>query len=196
MNDGSGNGICSEIASTDDLEGLGKVLGSGEDFPQRCCKELSRIFHVGDNEVALLCVRGSLLKFLFPLELKAAGTIPLSGSAIAARTALTRKAELFNNFNKVRHVGVFETIKFAPAEDEHPSEQQVIQKLMSAPIIDDEGKIWGIEQISRKGADPNSAGSDFTREDLQRLVQATRIIGSVVGTNGDPAYHGKVGFLE
>jgi GAF domain-containing protein len=195
MNDGSGIAVCSEVTSTAEMERLGEALASGEDFPQGCCKQLSRIFHVRDNEVALLCVHGNLLKFLFPLELKAAGTIPISGSAIAARTALTRKAELFNNFNKVRHVGVFETIKFAPAENEHSCEQQLIQKLMSAPIIDDEGKIWGIVQISRKGADPKSAGSDFTREDLQRLVQATRVIGGVV-TNGDPTCHGKVGVLE
>ncbi len=43
-----------------------------------------------DTEVALLWFQGKSLKFLFPVELSGAGTIPLSSSAIAARTLFVK----------------------------------------------------------------------------------------------------------
>ena len=58
--------------------------------PELACAELSRIFNVKPAEVALLRVEKEALNFLFPVELKAAGSIPLtSASAVAARTANT-----------------------------------------------------------------------------------------------------------
>ena len=76
------------------------------------CAEISNIFNVGLSEVALMRVENSVLNFQFPVELKAAGFIPLSSSkAVAARTATTGKPELVNNFLIVQHANVFETIK-------------------------------------------------------------------------------------
>ena len=67
--------------------------------PEQCCTQLSAIFHVRPNEVALLRLEEGLLRFLFPGELITAGSIPISSSsAVAAHTAVTRKIELFNNF--------------------------------------------------------------------------------------------------
>src|SRR5215470_839668 len=66
--------------------------------PQRACGEISRIFRVGLTEVALMRIEGDIIHFLFPAELQADGFVPLSSSkAVAARTAITRKVELFNN---------------------------------------------------------------------------------------------------
>ncbi len=80
--------------------------------PELACAELARTFNVGPAEVALMRLEKDVLSFLFPVELKAAGFIPLSSSkAVAARTASTRKVELFNNFVIVQHANVFETIK-------------------------------------------------------------------------------------
>jgi hypothetical protein len=158
------------------LERLQSLL-SGAISPDQLCHELSKLFHVRDTEVALLSVEGSVLRFLFPEPLRQVGTIPMSGAAIAARTALTKKAEVFNSFTKIRHAVVFETIRLGDADALFQPETQVIQKLMSAPVLDEKGKVWGILQVSRKGSDSNLAGPDFTGEDLQQLKVVARLIG-------------------
>jgi hypothetical protein len=163
-----------------DLQKLEKALASEQASPENCCKELTKIFSVRDSEIALLGVRGNLLRFLYPVALRSAGTIPISGSAIAARTALTKKPEIFNSFTKVRHISIFESIKLRETENEGASDPQVIQKLMSVPVLDEGGKVCGILQISRKGHDLRSCGPDFTSEDLRRLGIAARIIGANV----------------
>ena len=159
-----------------DFERLQRLLND-DPLPERLCRELSRLFHVRETEIALLSVDGSVLKFLFPTPLRQAGTIPISGAAIAARTALTKKAELFNSFPKIRHAVIFETIRLGDADLLIQPEAQVIQKLMSAPVINEQGKVWGILQVSRKGVDARLAGPDFTREDLQQLTVVAQLIG-------------------
>lgn len=133
--------------------------------PQSICAKVAEIFDVRETEVALLELRGKLLHFLFPEELTTAGAIPISSSAVAARTAQSRQAELFNSFAQVNHFSVFELVKLGDSG----LDSQVIQKLMSAPILGDTGQVLGVIQISRKGARPNIAGPDFTPADLQKL---------------------------
>jgi hypothetical protein len=43
---------------------------------------------------------------------------------------------------------------------------------MSAPVLDKKGAVLGVVQICRKGYDLNSAGADFTLDDLQKLEAA------------------------
>jgi GAF domain len=144
--------------------------------PEGFCAKLSKIFKVRVTEVALLHAEGGLLRFLFPGALRTVGTIPLpSTSSVAAHTATTRKLELFNNFTKVRHAAVFESVRLGKPEDGNVVEEEPIQKLMSAPILDAEGNVMGVLQISRKGATPNAAGPDFTMEDLQQLGHAAKV---------------------
>src|SRR5882762_10795252 len=83
--------------------------------PDRVCTELARLLRVRASEVALLRLENGVLKFLFPPGLRAAGTIPVSSSAVAARTAATMTGVLANNFAKVKHVRVFEDIKSGTA---------------------------------------------------------------------------------
>ena len=161
-----------------ELDELKQVLSQEPIRSEDVCAEIADIFGVRDSEVALLCVRDTLLKFIFPEALKQAGSIPISGSAIAARTALTKKPEVFNNFVKVRHIGIFESIKFKQPEETPSTESHVIQKLMSVPIINEEGTVWGILQVCRKGLDSKLAGPDFSREDLQKMVVVARTLGS------------------
>jgi hypothetical protein len=127
--------------------------------------------------VGLLRLEGRILTFLFPVELRAAGSIPLSSSAIAARTAESRTAECFNNFVQVRHHSIFEFIKLG---DEPKDSSQIIQKLMSAPVIGADDRVLGVLQISRKGVSPGAAGPDFNVEDLKRLEDAAKEIGKVM----------------
>jgi hypothetical protein len=141
----------------------------------RLCAEIARIFHVQPTEVGLLVMDESFLEFLYPSKLRAAGMIPLSSSAVAARTAVAGKGFLFNRFPNVPHHTVFERIKLNDAEplSELPDP---IQKLMSAPIIGDDKKILGVLQVSRKGMTAALAGPDFTEDELERLERMAAVI--------------------
>jgi hypothetical protein len=150
--------------------------------PDKFCAALAKLFAVRPTEVALLRLDESLLKFLYPDELKTAGAIPISSStAIAAHTASTKKIEIFNNFAKVKHASVFETVKLARPEEQEPQTIEVetqhpsIQKLMSAPVMNEQ-KLAGVIQICRKGFTLTSAGPDFTDADLKQLKLASGIL--------------------
>ncbi len=153
-------------------------LDSKNCTPENICVLLAKDFHVRDTEVALLWSNGKSLRFLFPVELSGAGTIPLSSHAIAARTATTGSSEMFNNFVQVKHRSVFEMVKLGDSAGEAHS----IQKMMSVPMMNDQGKVCGVIQISRKGLDVGSAGPDFTNEDLQKLELAARKVGRFFAT--------------
>jgi GAF domain-containing protein len=140
--------------------------------PDTICARVADIFQVRPSEVALLELRGKLLHFLFPAELRTAGAIPVSSSAVAARTAQTKRAEVFNNFTQVNHFSVFELVKIGDSG----LDDQVIQKLMSAPILNRTQKVLGVIQVSRKGARPAIAGPDFTPADLRKLESVARFV--------------------
>ena len=141
--------------------------------PESICACAAKIFQVRETEVALLELSGRLLNFLYPAELKTAGAIPLSSSAVAAVTAQTKRAELFNSFAQVKHFSVFELVKLGDTG----LDEQVIQKLMSAPILVTNGEVIGVIQISRKAPRPAAAGPDFTPDDLRKLDSFARFVG-------------------
>ena len=149
-------------------------LGSQNPSPDRVCGELAKLLRVKIDEVALLKLEHGMLKFLFPPGLKTAGAIPLNGTAVAARTASTKSTLLSNNFARVKHVRIFEDIKPGVATD--APDRLPIQKLMSVPILNEQGLILGVVQISRKGLDAKSAGEDFTSDDLKVLEQGAAVI--------------------
>jgi GAF domain-containing protein len=115
------------------------------------------------------------LRFIFPEHLRTTGAIPLSSKAVAAHTALSKKAEIFNNFARVKHASIFETIKPDAAQTEEPTAPAPIQKLMSVPIMDRNSAVVGVIQISRKALDPKLA-QDFSREDLHDLELAAGLL--------------------
>src|SRR3979411_2331354 len=63
----------------------------------RACLKLAQILNVRRNEVALLRIDKGSLRFIYPPELRSAGVLPLSGSAIAARTRLPTTPRMTNN---------------------------------------------------------------------------------------------------
>jgi hypothetical protein len=157
-------------------ESVAHVLGRCE-TPDQFCAALAKLFGVRATEVALLRLQRGLLSFLHPEALKTAGTIPASGSgAVAARTASTKKAELFNSFVKVKHASIFENVKLASPEEDPQGEQGTIQKLMSAPVLDAQNKVLGVVQVCRKGHDVNNSGPDFSADDLQQLELAAKAL--------------------
>jgi len=150
---------------------------SGAATPEIACATLADLFSVGRAEVALLRAENDVLNFLFPGALKAAGFIPLSSaSAVAARTASSRKVELFNNFVIVQHANVFETIKLSTLGQSDKPGSNTIQKLMTTPVVDPQQHVLGVIQICRKGITQDDAGPDFTLNDLQNLEAAARIL--------------------
>jgi hypothetical protein len=140
--------------------------------PERMCAEIARMFNIRTTEVGLLRVQGSYLKFVFPVELRTLGAIPLLSTAVAAKTAVNKSAEIFNNFVQVKHASIFEMVKLGTRSDEPVMDAQTIQKLISMAILNEEGQVLGVVQVSRKGATRNTAGPDFTDADLQRLLDA------------------------
>jgi hypothetical protein len=144
--------------------------------PESMCAWVARIFQVSETEVALLELGGSLLNFLYPAALKTAGAIPISSSAVAAQTARTKEAEVFNGFAQVKHFSIFELVKIGATG----LDDQIIQKLMSAPVLAQNGDVVGVIQISRKAPRLAAAGPDFTPEDLRKLESVARFLGTVM----------------
>jgi hypothetical protein len=168
------DGAVDEIILPENLLPLGSVLGQGV-TPLDISMVLAKVFKVQHAEVALLRLEGGLLKFIFPEHLRTTGAIPISSKAVAAHTALSKKAEIFNNFARVKHASIFETIKPVGAEAEDPALPAPIQKLMSVPILDQHLTVLGVIQISRKGLDPRFT-QDFSREDLHDLELAAGVL--------------------
>jgi hypothetical protein len=167
----SGTGTATAL-TTDALHGLLQA-GSG---PERICQELAGIFSVKPTEIALLHLDDKILRFLFPEELKAMGMIPLSSPSIAAHTALSGEPELYNDFQRVKHASVFETVRLGKNTAAGQPVQQAIQKIMSASVTNEDAHVLGVVQVSRKGSEPSSSGPDFTLDDLHQLQAVAHVL--------------------
>ena len=138
--------------------------------------KIAKELHVKSDEVAILGVsnRWRHLHFLVPAALKNVGFIPLtSNSALAAKTVRESRPEINNEFSKVRHATVFEGVKAATTTGES------IQKIISVPILS-EGKVVGVMQVSRKGENANTAGPDFSSDDLGKVLALCRPLARLV----------------
>jgi hypothetical protein len=139
-------------------------------------EKIAKNLGLRNDEVAILAVstRWRHLHFLVPEALKKVGFIPLSSnSALAARTARDSRPEIENNFSNARHATIFESVKVTGEAAE------AIQKMISAPILLD-GKVIGVIQVSRKGANPASAGLDFTADDLGKILAFCKPLGKML----------------
>ena len=161
------------------MEALEQLL-LGETFTlEKVCSELASVFNVRCSEIGVLRLDGHVLTFLHPSELQVAGQIPLSSSAVVARTATAKKSELFNNFSNVPHHTVFELVRLTDPEVEKDPEHLRIQKPLSAPILGENNQLLGVVQVSRKGISPHAAGPDFTEGELQLLERAAHAIATL-----------------
>jgi len=174
MTQNTDQAMMEEVVLPEHLLPIGSVLGQGVSAMD-LCMVLAKIFQVQYNEVALLRLESGLLRFVFPEHLRTTGAIPLSSKAVAAHTALSKKAEIFNNFARVKHASIFEMIKPDAAKAEELAAPAPIQKLMSVPIMGRDSAVVGVIQISRKGLDAKHA-KDFSREDLHDLELAAGLL--------------------
>src|ERR1700680_3998214 len=164
-----------EIILPDPLLPLASALETGP-TPASVCMVLAELFGIQSTEVALLRLEQSALRFLYPEHLRNTGAIPISSSAVAAHTAISKKAEIFNNFALVKHASIFEIISASDTDTEVPLP---IQKLMSVPIIEGaESTVLGVIQVSRKGEEPRFT-PDFSCEELHTLEVAAQLVASV-----------------
>lgn len=146
------------------------------DWREQVADAIAKIFGVKSDEVAVLELKpgGKSLEFVLPEKLRAVGTIPLtSTTALAARTARERRADVVNNFASSRHASVFEGVRLGKGEGSS------IQKIMSAPILRGD-KVIGVTQISRKGDSALTSGPDFSSRDLSELQGLNSLLGRVL----------------
>lgn len=172
MSSSSGQAVAKK--SQAELAELESMIAESPSSDQVCLK-LAKMLQVRRSEIALLKLEKASLRFIFPVELRSAGVLPLSGSAVAARTAATRTPLLSNSFMRVKHVSLFEAVKLGGGEEDKSTEQMPIQKIMSVPVASGD-KVLGTVQVSRKGLDPKGAGADFSSDDLKKLEQAAEIL--------------------
>jgi transcriptional regulator with GAF, ATPase, and Fis domain len=155
-----------QLASECAPEGL-TVANSG-----RIAAELAKIFRVQQDEVGMLRLENDNLVFVHPVKLHNVGRIPLNSStSLAVRTVHSKKPEIVNSFAHTRHSTFFEMVDVStkPTEKKASKEEQIIQKLMSVPVVS-ANKVLGVIQVCRKGPTAPAAGLDFTPVDLQKLV--------------------------
>ncbi len=174
MSFSSSQGVAKKTAKAEitELEAMLSESPSAE----KVCVKLAQILNVRRSEVALLRLEKGSLRFIFPVELRATGALPLTGSAVAARTAATRTPLLSNCFMRVRHASLFEAIKLSSQEEDRSLDQVPIQKIISVPVARSGEPVMGVVQISRKGLDAKLAGADFTNEDLKLVDRAADIL--------------------
>jgi hypothetical protein len=173
--------MSTSISLVSELERLANALGTdASDTSQislpSIAERIAKSLSVKTDEVAILglSTKWRHLHFLVPESLKNVGFIPLSSnSALAARTARESRPEINNNFSGARHATVFEGAKVGGEPGE------AIQKIISAPLLSD-GKVIGIIQISRKGANASFAGPDFTSEDLGKVIALCKPLGKLL----------------
>jgi GAF domain len=137
---------------------------------------IARNIGVRADEIAILglSTRWRHLYFLVPEALRHTGYIPLNNtSAIAARTVRESRPEIINKLESVRHLSVFEGAKLGSEAS------TTIQKMISAPILTD-GRVVGVIQVSRKGANLASSGPDFTPDDLGKVLALCKPLGKLI----------------
>jgi GAF domain-containing protein len=135
-------------------------------------KAIAQTFKVRLEEVAIFSFDRELeiIRFLWPLRLRSAGSIPLSAhNSLVIETVLKNRAALDNSFSTTPHSSVFEHFRIGPEIPPMP-----IQKIMSVPLSDN-GEVKGAIQISRKGPSGNEAGENFSRSQLDALSRVAEV---------------------
>ena len=145
----------------------------------KCAAEgLAKAFAVKSHEVGLFAVNPKKheINFVWPLSMSKVGHIPLNAiNSLVAKTANERKSYLDNAFAGSRHLFIFEHML---AEK---SERIPVQKIMSSPIINGDGVVTGVVQITRKASSAVEAGADFTPENLAVLEAIAAVLPTAIG---------------
>lgn len=153
-----------------DCESEGLTVKNSE----KIAVELAKFFNVQQDEIGILRLDKESLLFVHPAQLHNVGRIPLNSStALAVRTANSKRPEIVNGFARTRHASFFEMVdvggKSKDPGKKASKEEQIIQKIMSVPVIS-MNQVLGVIQVCRKGPTGPASGPDFAPADLQKLV--------------------------
>lgn len=158
------------------LETLLAAKQPGDERYDLAAQALRQAFKLQPDEVAVLTIdrENDVLRFVWPKRLQKSGTIPVtSKDSLAARTCRENKTIANNRFAATFHASIFESIKHDPA---HPDRPQPIQKILSAPLPG-EGGPCGVIQLSRRGAESNQVGADFSADDVAAMDEIVKVFG-------------------
>lgn len=153
------------------LDALLSSRQGGDQMLEAAVNALSRIFAVNSSEVALFGLDDRLdsLHFIWPPDMRKAGSIPLNASrSLVSSTAVERRCFLDNRFSSTPHLFIFEAFSKEPP--------QPIQKIMSAPLMHGE-ELKGVIQVCRKGEDTDFNLKNFTQPELSALGALAKVIG-------------------
>lgn len=152
------------------LEALLAARPELEERMEAAVGALCRVFAVGRKEVAIFVLDARLdsFSFLWPPEMRTAGSIPFSANrSLVSTTASERRGFLNNSFSSTPHLFVFEAFgkeRTAP-----------IQKIMSVPMLDG-NELKGVIQLSRKGEDTDLTLRNFSEPELVAFGEMAKVI--------------------
>lgn len=108
------------------------------------------------------------LTFAFPAHLAFGNFLPLDRDSFAGKVVLSKNTLIENQVAKEPHKDFFERI---PGDG---GTIQPIQKMVAAPLVNRQGEVFGVVEVSRTGATRDAAGEDFTPRDAQNLETTCR----------------------
>lgn len=106
--------------------------------------------------------------FAYPPHLSTGNYLPVNGDSIAGRVVQGKNSLIVNNVKEESHQGVFELIP------DPGGNVRAIQKMIASPLLDGEGNVFAVMEVSRTGGSPQDAGPDFTPQDISNLEACCR----------------------
>ncbi len=135
---------------------------------------LAQRFAVSEQEIALLLLRQDkkVLRFAYPLEHFRGETnlFPVNSPGVATNVVRSGRGIIHNDMSQVGHLEIYERISTGGGK---PKE---IQKMIAAPLTLSRGEVIGVVEVSRKGKNPQEAGSNFTPIELTQLTQVAAAV--------------------
>ncbi len=107
--------------------------------------------------------QGSHLEFLYPRHLANGNFMPVDNDSIAGRVVLANVSLIINDVPGQAHRKIYEQIP------DSEGQVRVIQKMIASPLLDGEGKAFGVFEVNRTGTGSADAGPDFTLQDVSNL---------------------------
>jgi GAF domain len=124
-----------------------------------------------NGQTAILMVDADLeqLTFAYPEHLARGNTLPIDRNSFAGQVVLQKSILLQNNVPAEPHKDFFERIPNPEGE------VRAIQKMIASPLLDRDGQVIGVVEVSRTGRESSGRDADFTRRDLENLEKCCRV---------------------
>ena len=111
----------------------------------------------------------SHLTFAYPEHLARGNVLPIDQNSFAGQVVLKRSVLLENSVPEEPHKDFFERIP------DPTGEVRAIQKMIAAPLLDAEGEVIGVVEVSRTGRESAGPDASFTSKDAENLEKSCRV---------------------